>query len=85
MDICCWLLLVPTRVNDSKSVLFLIDTGTMTNLISEHAGREVTKVHSDDTVRLRGLNGEVNKVHSADKFTLQFGRYRRYGLMKSYS
>jgi len=57
----------------------------MTNLISEHAGREVTKVHSDDTVRLRGLNGEVNKVHSADKFTLQFGRYRRYGLMKSYS
>jgi len=71
------MLLVPTRVNDSKSVLFLIDTGATTNLISTRAGREATKVRSDDTVRLRGLSGEVKKVYSADKFTLQFGRYRQ--------
>ena len=71
------LLLVPTRVNDSQGTLFLIDTGAFSNLISTRAAREATKVHSDDRVHVHGLSGEVNKVYSADKFTLQFGRYRQ--------
>ena len=71
------MLLVPTRVNDSKSALFLIDTGSTLNLISTRTAREATKVHSDDRVQIHGVSGEVKKVYSADKFTLQFGRYRQ--------
>jgi predicted aspartyl protease len=71
------MLLVPTRVNDSKATLFLIDTGASLNLISTRAAREATKVHSDDRVRVQGVSGEVKHVYSADKFTLQFGRYRQ--------
>jgi predicted aspartyl protease len=71
------MLLVPTRVNDSRTTLFLIDTGAFSNLISTRAAREATKVHSDDRVRVHGLSGEVKQVYSADKFTLQFGRYRQ--------
>jgi predicted aspartyl protease len=71
------MLLVPTRVNDSQATLFLIDTGAVTNLISTRAAREATKVRSDDRIRVRGVSGEVNKVYSADKFTLQFSRYRQ--------
>jgi predicted aspartyl protease len=71
------MLLVPTRVNDSQATLFLIDTGASLNLISTREARAATKVHSDDRVRIHGVSGEVNKVYSADKFTLQFGRYRQ--------
>jgi hypothetical protein len=40
-------LLIRTEVNDSKPMLFLIDTGTTTNLLSIRAGRQITKVRSD--------------------------------------
>lgn len=74
------MLLVPTRVNDSKGTLFLIDTGASLNLISTRAARETTKVHSDDRISVHGVNGAVKNVYSADKFTLQFGRYRQTNL-----
>jgi len=70
-------LLIPTRVNDSKSMLFVLDTGAFGNTISTRAAREVTKVRSDQNIKVRGLSGEVDKVYSADKATLQFGNIRQ--------
>lgn len=70
-------LLIPTKVNDSKSMLFILDTGAFTNTMSTTAAREITKVRTDDMMKVKGISGEVNKVYSADKATLQFGNIRQ--------
>jgi tetratricopeptide (TPR) repeat protein/predicted aspartyl protease len=70
-------LLIPTKVGDSDFKLFLIDTGASFNSISPDAAREVTKVHSDSNMRIRGLSGEVKQVYNADKAVLQFSHYRQ--------
>jgi predicted aspartyl protease/Tfp pilus assembly protein PilF len=70
-------LLIPTHVNDSKTMLFVLDTGAFSNMMSTRAARTVAKVSSDDTIKIKGLSGEVNKTYSADKATLQFGNIRQ--------
>ena len=68
-------LLIPTAVNDSKPMLFLVDTGSALNLLSTRAGREVTKISSASNVHVKGLSGTVTDVYRADKATLQFSRF----------
>ena len=70
-------LLVPTTVNDSKTMLFGLDTGAFSNILSLRAGRQLGKVSSENRVRVRGLNGAVDKVYSSDKVTLRFGRFQQ--------
>ena len=70
------MLLVPTMVNDSKPMLFGLDTGAFNNILSVRAGRQFSKVNSEDRVRIQGLNGSVNKVYSA-KATLRFGQLQQ--------
>jgi predicted aspartyl protease/cytochrome c-type biogenesis protein CcmH/NrfG len=65
-------LILPTGLNFSKIKLFILDTGAWTTTISPPAAREVTKVHSGAPVQVRGLNGEVQKVYSADEITFRF-------------
>lgn len=74
------IVLVPTSVNDSKPMLFGLDTGAFANILSVRAGRQVSKVSSDDRVRIRGLNGEVKKVYSSEKATLRFGHLQQPNL-----
>ncbi len=69
------ILLIPTLVDRSKSMLFMIDTGAFTNVLSTRAAREVTQVRSDPRMQVKGLSGTVNNVYRADKATLQFGHY----------
>ena len=73
-------LLIRTEVNDSKPMLFLIDTGAGANLISTRAGREVTKVRSDPNTHVKGMSGTVANVYSADKATLQFSHFSQKNL-----
>jgi tetratricopeptide (TPR) repeat protein len=68
-------LLIRTAVNDSKPMLFLIDTGSATNLLSTRAGREVTKLNSEARLQVKGLSGPVANVYTADKATLQFSHF----------
>ena len=70
-------LLIPTRVSDAPPKLFLIDTGGFANMISPDAAREVTKVHSDSRMQIRGLSGTVKNVYSADKAVIQFSHFRQ--------
>lgn len=70
-------LLIPTRVGDAPSKLFLIDTGAAFNTISPDAAREVTKVRGDDRIIVKGISGTVKNVYSADKAMLQFSHYRQ--------
>ena len=78
-------LIMPTGLVDTKRIkddsawkdkLFILDTGAESNLISPAAAREVTKVSRDDSMEIRGIQGEVDKVYEAGKFTLAFAGLR---------
>ena len=69
-------LLIPTTIGNVPSKLFVLDTGGFNNTISPAAAREVTKVHNDDMI-VKGISGKVDKVYSANKAVLTFGRLRQ--------
>ncbi len=71
------LLLIPTLVNDSKSRLFLIDSGSVRNIISTRTAEEVTSISSNNRMRISGLSGSVAKVYTADSVTLQFAPFKQ--------
>ena len=70
-------LLVPTKIGNAPDKLFLLDSGALTNAISPAAAREVTKVHGDSDMIVKGISGSVKNVYSANKAVLQFGRLRQ--------
>ncbi len=69
------LILVPTNVNDSKPMLFGLDTGAFDNMLSLRAGSQMGKVSPDYFQRVRGLSGTVNEVYRSNA-TLRFARVR---------
>ena len=69
-------LLIPTKVNDSAPMLFLIDTGAFDNTITPGAAKQVTKISRDDNFKVKGLSGEVSDVYRADKAHLQFAHFK---------
>jgi len=71
------MLLIQTHLNEGPPKLFLIDTGAFDNQISPDAAKEVTKVHSDASFTISGLNGEVKHVMRADDVTLQFAHLKQ--------
>jgi tetratricopeptide (TPR) repeat protein len=73
-------MLVPTKVNESKAMLFGLDTGAFSNILSVRAGRQVGKVRSEELLRVQGVNGAVNKVYSSAKADLVFGHLRQPNL-----
>ena len=70
-------LLIPTKIGNTAPKLFLIDTGSVTNLISSAAAAEVTKVRGGTGVQIHGISGTVKDVKSADKVLIQFGHFRQ--------
>jgi len=46
-------------------------------MISTNAARTVSKVSSDESIKIKGLSGEVNKTYSADKATLRFANIQQ--------
>lgn len=71
------MILVPTTVNESKPMLFLIDTGGPFNALSVRAGRQSGKVRSEDHVGIQGMSGKVDKVYSSAKADLRFGHFEQ--------
>jgi tetratricopeptide (TPR) repeat protein len=71
------LLLIPTVVDHTGPLLFLLDTGSFSNILSTDAAREITQVRSNPNLSVKGMSGTVSKVYTADKATLQFGRYEQ--------
>jgi hypothetical protein len=78
-------LLMPTGIVATKQIkdesavkekIFMLDTGSDSNLISPAAAREVTKVGRDDDMEIRGISGQVNQVFQAGRFTLSFANLR---------
>ena len=70
-------LLIPTKVNDSAPMLFLIDTGAFDNTITPAAAKLVTKISRDENFKVKGISGEVKDVYRADKADLQFAHFKQ--------
>jgi predicted aspartyl protease len=65
-------LLLPASLNGSQPKIFIMDTGAFATSVSPDVAREVTKVHSQDNLRVKGINGAVDKVFIADNITFRF-------------
>jgi hypothetical protein len=70
-------ILLPVRVNNSRPVLFLIDTGSSTSLIDPVYARQFTGLRSEERVSVKGVSGKVNTVQSSGLLTFEFGHYRQ--------
>jgi len=71
------MLLIPTRVGDSREALFAIDTGAARTLISYDLAAEVSKLNREDKMGLRGINGQVADLYQAGNLYLQFAGFRQ--------
>ena len=71
------LLLIPTKVDRVGPLLFLIDTGSFSNVLSTRTARDITQLRADPGMSVKGMSGTVSKIYRADKATLQFGRYEQ--------
>lgn len=71
-------LMIPTKVgNDTKPVLFAIDTGSSNNFIAKEYVAKLEKLTEERYYRVKGLRGEAAQVFSADDLTLQFVGFRQ--------
>lgn len=70
-------LMVPALLNDKVRKLFILDTGAFSTSISPDAAREVTKVHSDSDLDIRGVSGKVAKVYTADRIVFKFAHVKQ--------
>lgn len=66
-------LLIPTSVNNSPAMLFMIDTGASDNILASNAAKKVSKMRDGIGVTNEGINGKVKNVYSTDKASLKFG------------
>jgi len=65
-------LILPAALSSDKLKLFIMDTGAWSTTISPEAAREVTKVHNDNEMEVKGLSGKVEKIYSASDVTFRF-------------
>jgi predicted aspartyl protease len=65
-------LLLPASPNSSTQKMFILDTGSFSTTISPEVAREVTKVHANDNMQVKGISGKVDKVYTADSITFKF-------------
>jgi len=73
-------LFLTTKVNNKRSGLFLLDTGSEVSNIDSTFASLSTKLSGNSLVRMRGISGDVTKVFEADKAELQFARFRQSNL-----
>jgi Tfp pilus assembly protein PilF len=71
-------LLIPTKVgSDPQPVLFLMDTGSQMNDIALEYIAKVEKLNKEQFIEMKGLQGKVQNVFSADDLILQFAGFKQ--------
>jgi tetratricopeptide (TPR) repeat protein len=71
------MLTVQTSVNQGPARLFLVDSGSTTNLIDSETAQESTKLQRDYDSKLHGLQGRVDNLSRASKVSLTFAGFRQ--------
>ena len=70
------LIIVPTSIGKGINKLFVMDTGSESNLISPEAAREVSRVTVDDT-QITGLSGKSKTMFNGGAVNLTFANIRQ--------
>ena len=70
------LLVMPVRINEGPVRLFVVDSGSESNLISPAVARQVGSVYSGSEMRVIGISGEVGKVSTTGPLKLDFAGLR---------
>ena len=70
-------LAVPTFINGGRSALFLVDSGSTSNLIDTETAKEFTSVSVDSRTTVRGIQGKVDKTSRAQRISLVFAGFRQ--------
>jgi tetratricopeptide (TPR) repeat protein len=65
-------LLIPTNVNNMRNSLFVLDTGSMQNVIAPYLAADVTSLFSPQDIEVRGIGGDVTKLLAASKVMITF-------------
>jgi predicted aspartyl protease len=73
------LLLVPVRVN-SKTALFVLDTGAARSMMSYDLAAEASKANRDERTTISGLNGKVGDVYRTGDVLLEFAGFSQKNL-----
>jgi predicted aspartyl protease len=68
-------LLVPTSVNGSDPVMFVLDTGAGQTLIARDFAAELARMRSAASLPLHGISGKINDVDAADDLKFGFGGF----------
>jgi tetratricopeptide (TPR) repeat protein len=68
---------LPTSINGSGDALFMIDSGSSSNLIDTESARQFTHTAENSGITIQGVQGKVNKVSIADRVTLTFAGLRQ--------
>ncbi|MGD0436910.1 MAG: aspartyl protease family protein [Bryobacteraceae bacterium] len=66
-----------TSANDGPPELFLIDSGSSSNLIDTEFARASTSVYRDDRTVIKGVQGKVDHASRALRITLLFAGFRQ--------
>jgi len=69
------LILLTGQVNDSKPLLFLLDTGAEHELLSSRSAGSITKLKTAPWIEIKGASGTASKVYRAYKIKIQSGGY----------
>jgi hypothetical protein len=70
-------LIFPTDIGNAPRKLFVMDTGGGITLISADAAREVSRLTTDSSRKVRGLSGDVKNVQGTDDIAITFGNVRQ--------
>jgi predicted aspartyl protease len=70
-------LIIPVRLNDGPTHLFIVDTGAQVTIITPSAAREVTRLQKGVAGAIMGVSGEVKNVYTTGPLTLDFAGLRQ--------
>jgi hypothetical protein len=74
-------LAIPTTIEGRRpgahAALFLLDSGSTSNLIDTETAKEATGVSVDARTTVKGLQGKVDKTSRADRVSLIFAGFRQ--------
>lgn len=74
------ILLLPASVSGSRPVLFVIDTGADTSLLSYEMAEEASKLIRDERHGITGINGRVSDVYKTSNLSVEFAGFRQKNL-----
>ncbi len=70
-------LVLTTTMNEKKTGLMLVDSGSTVNLIDAAVAKEASSVREDSLTTLKGVQGKVEKLSRADRISLVFAGFRQ--------